>query len=464
MSGKIPVGKSMFVWDLERIKRRYGTLTDFVVRMKDGGVTAFLVKLVEGRLLYNEALAPAFMAVCAENGIDVHGWSYNYGETNTWRENNDQADVEAELSARMVVKYGLKSWILNCELEWKGADGAPAPWRDEALELTGWYNHFWSEAGLDVPIGFTSFKFPSAHNLAWEEFLTNVDYFVPQVYWQGVTSVNGPVDQLNRSVREWREKGGDLPFVVAGTIYKESNYPVEGQTWWPSSGQVTMFSQAVKDQGLDGVTYWEGAEHLPVPELWEAVAGFDWPIVDNPEPPFPPEESLLDMIMENSLRLTVIEAGIVDLAKAIIKANVYPIPPLPPVPPTNGNGEPVPPPVEPPPVDNGVETVELRTRKGTARNYLSISTGMNKGGATGIPRMIMEQYPSNITPPDDRLWWRNDKPISVEKGVIKTDGGHLYYKVSFNQTHRIPEYAGIGHWPIENGKPIDLYISNKFIQ
>lgn len=464
MSGKIPSGKSIFVWTLERVIDRWGSLEVFVTNLVLANTDAVLLKLVEGRLLFNQAHAEKFIQLCREAGIEVHGWSYNYGETNTWRENNDQTDIEAKLSAEMVVKYGLKSWIMNCEKEWKSSDGAPTQWADEALEVVGWYNYFWSELGIDVPIGFTSFKFPSAHNLPWEEFLSNVDYWVPQVYWQGDSTPLGPRVQLERSVSEHRARGGNMPIIGAGTIYKESNYPVTGQTWWPSPLQVAEFGEACKDLGLDGVCFWEAVEPIPArPDLWEAFSLIEWATTDpNPEPL--PEPDLLDMVMENSVRLTVIESGIVALAKYIQEANLYPIPepPVPPPPPTNGNGsgEPVPP-LEPPPLDDG--TVTLKTWARTESVYLSWNKdgAMNKGGKSGEPKMIMELYPSDVLPVKQRIVWRSDKPIIVKKGAIKTDGGNIYYEVVFDQQHRIPLYKP--QWPADNGVPVKLYIHNKYI-
>jgi len=61
MAGKIPSGKTVFIWQLSEIKNTLGlefsALADV---LKEDGVNGVLVKAVEGRILFNHPLLPAF--------------------------------------------------------------------------------------------------------------------------------------------------------------------------------------------------------------------------------------------------------------------------------------------------------------------------------------------------------------------------------------------------------------------
>lgn len=323
MSGLLPSGKVPFIWRLITIRDRLGlSMEAFANRCKAEGIEGVLVKLVEGRITFNQsdpALLDDFFNQMARVGIEVHGWSYNYGNTNSERKAFGQSAMEVELSARVVDKYPILSWCINAETQWKAPDNTPNPFFSEAEDLMSMYG-----GALDIPLGFTSYKFPTQHNIPWLPFLEHSDYWVPQVYWQGADGLDAPVDQLLRSREEWYNAGPRVgfihPILPAGTVYKESNYPAPGLTWWPSPEQVTVFmdtiagARKVTDTIL-GASVWEVSEPSSRPELWRAFGEYKWE--EDPSPP-PEPVPYLELLEKRVQRLEfLLEELIIGLHDAI---------------------------------------------------------------------------------------------------------------------------------------------------
>ncbi len=329
MGGVIPSGKVPFLWRLINVRDRMGlSMPAFADMLRQSGVTGILIKLVEGRITFNQkdpALLEGFFEAMAGAGIEVHGWSYNYGDTNSERKSFGQSAMEVELSARVVDKFPIQSWVVNAEREFKKPDPifsglAPTPFVQEAEDLMSMY-----ASALDIPIGFTSYKFPSMHNFPWLPFLEYSDYWVPQVYWQGATDPKAGANQMEASRLDWRNHGPRVghvrPILYAGTMYKESNYPEPGLTWWPTPLQLEYFMDAVnalpKEYTL-GISAWEIAEAHPRPELWEAFANFLWEDPDIPVPPDPPEDPELEALEKRVARLEFLfEELVIGLRDAI---------------------------------------------------------------------------------------------------------------------------------------------------
>ncbi len=302
--GKIPSGKVPFLWRVDELPDGEATIRNFVKALLDLGVRGILVKLVEGRLLFNNSIKMDYLArACHEEGLELHGWSYNYGDTNFERKAFGQALREAVLSKQQAERFGVLSWTVNAERQFKSADGEATKFIPEARDLMMKYREH-----LDIPIGFTSYKFPSQHNLPWAEFISRSDFLIPQVYWQGDSAVNAGPTQLERSVREWSKYMlPDTPIIPAGTVYRESNYPAVGFTWWPTEVQVLNFLNASKN--FHGVSIWEMFQAKPKPELIDAFYNFEWPEPADPDP---------DPVPDNLVqRIEALEANLLSLEKDV---------------------------------------------------------------------------------------------------------------------------------------------------
>lgn len=293
--GNLPTGKGMFIWLLPRLEILFGSMGAMVDQLAADGFQWVCVKAQHG---YELGCSPSYdppaqirlldelVPALEQAGIEAHAWGYNFGNTTNWRKFNDQEGKEIARIEEAMVRWRFRSWTLNAEPEFKVQGGNTA-----AVNLVNNLGDALAAnpEGIDVPIGLSSYRFVSAHS-AWGNepgfpfwgFLQGCDFAAPQVYWQ---KSNYPIDQLVRSVNEWKAVA-DLPFVVAGTVYPEGS-------WWPTGDQVLRFSEAAKEMdNVVAICYWEHYYPLKYQktELVAALQVFDWPaVVLEPEVVEPPE-------------------------------------------------------------------------------------------------------------------------------------------------------------------------------
>jgi hypothetical protein len=273
--GNLPTGKGTFLWLLPRLVELFGSLGGLVDQLAEDGYQWVCIKAHDGTLFgsgYDDnqvELLDQIIPLLDAVNIEAHGWGYNYGNTTNWLKFNDQQGKETARIVEALVRWPFRSWTLNAEKEFKVTGGNTA-----AVNLINLVRETLSTHpdGIDVPVGLSTFRFVSSHpEFPFAGFLGGCDFAGPQVYWQGS---NFPVDQLVRSVNEWKAIA-DLPMVVAGTTYPEG-------AWWPTGDQLVRFNEAAKEmENVIATCYWEHYYPLKYEkeDLVAALQVFDWPAV-----------------------------------------------------------------------------------------------------------------------------------------------------------------------------------------
>ena len=237
--------------------------------LKTLGVSWAAVKVADGVNGFNlqeikeewkDTILPAFFDAEEAAGRRRIGWGYVYG----W-----EPKTEAILAADQIKKYGLDGFIIDAESEYKKAGRA-------AAAIT--YMKKLRELCPDTPLALCSFRWPTLHpEFPWKAFTDQMDaakgdVHMPQVYWQGATSVNAPGEQLNRSINELYAIK-KLPVVPVGAAYSEHG-------WTSSPEQMEAFSTQASILALPGINWWSLDQILKKVEWQQAVidASEDWKV------------------------------------------------------------------------------------------------------------------------------------------------------------------------------------------
>ncbi len=247
-------GKGFFIWNLAD---KEILLPEFLASVaKEHNFSHLLLKVADGSRSYNVAGAPAVVSACHKLGIEVWGWQYVYGNSPVY---------ETLAAIRRMDELDLDGFVIDAESEYKQAGAAAAKVYMSQLREKA-----------EITIALSSYRWPSYHpEFPWDEFMTHVDFAMPQVYWMGA---HNPTAQLARCVSEYRDRWPEIPIVPTGAAFQEGG-------WKASEEEIIAFAQAVKDQGLSAYNYWEWANAVRY-GLWETVAGLDVELV-NPEPVVP---------------------------------------------------------------------------------------------------------------------------------------------------------------------------------
>ncbi len=131
-------------------------------------------------------------------------------------------------------------------------------------------------SGLNsIPVALSSYRYPSLHReFPWREFLAECDFALPQVYWIGA---HNPDAQLKRCLDEYQELTR-LPVIPTGAAFTQGD-------WSPTTADINKFLNAARDFGLSGANFWEWYPARNLPEVWEAIAEYDWDGSLSPPPP-----------------------------------------------------------------------------------------------------------------------------------------------------------------------------------
>lgn len=316
--GNLPTGKGTFIWLLPRLIDQFGSMGALVDQLVEDGYQWVTIKAQHGYLLgisssYSSrdrhiALLDEFCPLAEASGIEVHGWGYNYGNTSTWRKITNQQQKETNRIVEAMVRWRFRSWLLNAESEFKVKGGNTA-----AVNLTNLVRETLEThpERVNVPIGISSYRFPSSHN-TWAGgygfpfwgFLQGCDFSNPQVYWQ---KKSNSVEQLEKSVKEWNEIV-ELPIVAAGTIYPEGD-------WRPTGEQVMLFNERCKEMPeVIATCYWEHWYPFKYnyTDIISVLAAFDWQSTgeDSQVEPEPEPNGLFDCeaeIEDIKRRLDILE-------------------------------------------------------------------------------------------------------------------------------------------------------------
>jgi len=248
-------GKGMFIWKLQDVE---GGDPDAVAEVAvEADLSFVIIKVADGIQYYRHItdegrdLLPQTIDALHIKGIQVWGLHYVRG---------DDPKEEALVGSYRVKDLGLDGYVIDAEAEFKQAG------MDEAASI------FMStlRANLpDVPVGLSSYRFPSYHpQFPFEEFLEKTDYMMPQLFW---ISADNPQEQLEKSIGEFARLAPDLPIIPVGPTFVEIN-------WTPTAEQISEFLYAAQEAGLPAVAFWEWSsarEALPT-SIWNTISQFEW--------------------------------------------------------------------------------------------------------------------------------------------------------------------------------------------
>lgn len=283
IKGKLPAGKGYYVWQLYRLHS--GDMVAFVEALKAAGINWVTVKLTDGayefqgagvkngasnQAAYLQQLVPLLEAA----GIELHGWGYVYGYSYA------NCIAEAQIAAATLAKYPtVKSWAINAEKEFKVSDGKSwAKWHTQELK------RLLAAAGINIPVALSSFRFPltSHPEFPWFAFANWIDFWMPQVYWQADTRLDAGALQLEKDYGQVMSIK-QLPYIPAGTTYPHGS-------WWATPRQLVGFMDKAKELGIPAVNYWAYYYATLNPVVYDAVAGYDWQVAQQPTEPEEPTE------------------------------------------------------------------------------------------------------------------------------------------------------------------------------
>ncbi len=260
-------GKGYFLWQI--LKSDGGDAGRIAARAKAAGLTHILIKIADGATwAYNYDpvrkidYIPPVAAALRSAGIRVWGWHYVRG---------DDPVGEARLAVQRTKALGLDGYVIDAETEYK------QPGKKVAAQ------RFMQElrAGLpSLPIGLSSYRYPQLHyQLPYTQFLERCDFAMPQVYFE---FAHNPEDQLERSVAQYQALRPARPIFVTGPTYNHN-------AWRPSPDEVTRFLRRAQEMKIEAANFWayDFATRPTMIDLWDAVASFDWPgvnqVADMPE-------------------------------------------------------------------------------------------------------------------------------------------------------------------------------------
>lgn len=260
-------GKGYFMWQIPKCDG--GDPARIAARAQSARLSRVLIKIADGaNWIYNYDpkrkidYIPPVRDALKNAGIQVWGWHYVRG---------DDPIGEARLAINRMRALGLDGYVIDAEKEYK------KPGKKVAAE------RFMRElrAGLpNVPIGLSTYRYPQIHyQLPYSQFLDRCDFSMPQVYFE---FAHNPEEQLERSVAQYMALKPARPVLVTGPTYSHN-------AWRPSADEVIRFLRKAREMGIEAVNFWayDFATRSTMIDLWDAVAGFEWPegnpIADMPE-------------------------------------------------------------------------------------------------------------------------------------------------------------------------------------
>jgi len=244
------------------------------------GLTHILLKILDGPWSYNQRssyvagrqvwvddiILPAVKAFQAR-GIAVWGWQYTYlvGPVQ-----------EADAAIERVRALALTGFVIDGEAEWKTAGESRIQQYLSRLR-----------AGLNVPIGFSSYRYPGYHPMPWKTIAQYVDVMLPQVYWEQAAN---PDAQLKRCLQEYADKkivGWTKELVPTGSAYNRG-------AWSATPAQIKLFLDTAQKHNLKAANFWDWAYARRL-GLWETIATYPWSAGTVP-PPAPTLEQRVERL------------------------------------------------------------------------------------------------------------------------------------------------------------------------
>lgn len=217
--------------------------------------------------VYVDDYIEPFIAAMRYQGIKVWGW----GDINL-----NSPSREAQVVINRVNQFNLDGWVTNAENACKNK-------YNQAKE----YASILRQGLPGTHLSISTYRYPHYHpTFPLKAFWGYSDSMMPQVYWM---NAHNPTQQLESTLRAYRDFAAgqglnELPIYPTGAAFKEHG-------WIVSEDEMLAFTQAVIDQGLPAISWWElwqtykaGREDalMLCGELWSDQVG-EIPI-DDPDP------------------------------------------------------------------------------------------------------------------------------------------------------------------------------------
>lgn len=241
-------GKGFYIWQVPRCEG--GDPAAIALAAEQAGFSHVLIKIADGTSTYNDGLVAPVVSALRDRGISPLGWHYIYGY---------DPIGEAQIALQRLNALQLDAYVIDAEAQFK------EPGKEEAARQFMAY----LRASLPTfPMALSSYRYPSYHpQFPFVAFLESVDYNMPQVYW---VLAHNPGEQLIRCVREFEAIEPFRPIIPTGSAYLQGD-------WAPTVADINEFLLTAQSLGLSAANFWEwGHTRLYLPELWNAVAAYEW--------------------------------------------------------------------------------------------------------------------------------------------------------------------------------------------
>jgi hypothetical protein len=252
-------GKGYYIWQISRTES--GNVTAIADLAVAANLKHVLIKIADGVNAFNvisgSDLVPPLVSALHAKGVEVWGWHYVYGAR--------PAD-EAAIAVQRIQQTGVVGYAIDAESEYKlpGKSTAARTFVDALRNALPFF-----------PVALSTYRYPSIHpEFPWLEFLSHCDFAMPQVYWEQAHNAG---DQLIRCLSEYRSMT-TLPIVPTGAAYTAG-------TWTPTAADINNFLTTARNNNLSGANFWEWYTARRTPSLWDTIAAFNWPVVQEPQPP-----------------------------------------------------------------------------------------------------------------------------------------------------------------------------------
>ncbi|KKN73405.1 hypothetical protein LCGC14_0401080 [marine sediment metagenome] len=238
----------------------------------------------------NADFLPATVNALQAAGIRVTGWGWTYGGSGsirfrTFRPNADIARREGELSGELCLRYGMKDYFIDAEVQYH-RDGMEPSANAFCEGLKG--------MAPNVNQLLCSYRFPRTAQPKFpvRTFAPHQNGWAPQVYFLQDNRVDGGAIQLQRSKENHYDLIRQLPYVgVAPTYLHKYRINLQARTWTANKLQLTNFFQRAAAIGCEGISVWR-LEEANASQL-EAIKEFNWP--GSVEPPDPPPDEKVNI-------------------------------------------------------------------------------------------------------------------------------------------------------------------------
>lgn len=248
-------GKGMFIWKLKDAEN--GSPEEIATLAAESDLSFVVIKVAENNNFYRHItddgrdLLPLVIDALHIKGIQVWGWHYVSGAN---------PRDEALTAINRASELALDGYVISLGAEYENL-------RDQ--ETAEIFMETMGDNLGDLPIAVSAPRYPSNYpDLPIEEFLADVDYVMPEVYW---IENDNPGEQLQRSIDEYRSLAPEVEIVPVGSAF------LQGQ-WFPSFNEIEEFMQTASDAGLPAVTFWEWSNaRLRLPDdIWNTIRDFEW--------------------------------------------------------------------------------------------------------------------------------------------------------------------------------------------